>query len=289
MKPKTKIEPWLFVLPAMLVYILTVLIPILWSLTYSFFSYNGLDRMKFIGLDNYTRMLSDAVFKTAVVNNLFFMIIGSVFQVGVGLLLAVILTSIRRGNNILRVVYFIPCIISSMAICQIFSKLLSIQPQGVVNFVFAQLGLHQQAFLTEPHLTLLLVTLIDGYKFCGLYMVIFYSALMSIDKEVIEAAYIDGCGWMQSYRYVKFPMIKSVFFVSLVIVVNGTLKGFDISYILTKGGPGTSSELVATYMYKTAFNMVDFGYGSALSVFLVVESLIAVGILQYVSAKNTAR
>jgi raffinose/stachyose/melibiose transport system permease protein len=109
---------------------------------------------------------------------------------------------------------------------------------------------------------------------------------MAIPKDVVEAAYIDGCTWLKQYIYIKLPMIRGIFFTVLVILVNGTLKGFDVSYILTAGGPGSASELVATYMYKTAFNSTNFGYGSAISVFLLVESLIAVSFVRFFQGRS---
>src|SRR5699024_2037275 len=121
----------------------------------------------------------------------------------------------------LRVIYFIPCIISSMAICKIFEKLLSVQPRGVLVAITDILGLPQHAFLSDPDWALTFVTLIDGYKFCGLYMVIFYSAFMNVDKEVLESAYLDGCSWFQQLIYIKFPLIKNIFFMVLIILVNG--------------------------------------------------------------------
>ena len=113
----------------------------------------------------------------------------------------------------------------------------------------------------------------------------FLFRVLSVDQSVIEAAYIDGCSWWQSYRHIKLPMIKNIFFVVLVLLVNGTLKGFDISYILTSGGPGTSSELVATYLYKTAFSSMKYGYGSTIAVFLVIECLLAVGIVRFIAGR----
>ena len=280
MKPRNKWEPWLFSTPALIVYISVVIIPVLWSLVYSFYDWNGIGSMEFAGLDNYARMFTDRTLGASIVNNLIFMAVGTVFQILSGLIMAIILSNITCGSNLMRVIYFIPCIISSMAICKIFDKLLSVQPQGVVAALMQVLGMEQIALLSEPNWALLVVTLIDGYKFCGLYMVIFYSAFMSISNDVVEAAYIDGCNWMQQYLYIKLPMIKNILFIALVFVINGTLKGFDVSYILTNGGPGNASELVATYMYKTAFNSTRFGYGSALSVFLLIESLIAVGFVR---------
>ena len=111
MKPRNKIQPLPFVLPALFIYILTVIIPILWSMGYSLFSWNGIGDMKFIGLENYVRMFQDETFREAVVNNLKFVVLGSLFQLCAGLILAILLTHISKGGNILRVIYFIPCFI----------------------------------------------------------------------------------------------------------------------------------------------------------------------------------
>ena len=268
----------MFVLPALIVYILTVIVPILWSMGYSFFSWNGISDMKFVGLENYIRMFQDNTFLTAIVNNLKFVLIGSIFQITVGLLLAILLEHITRGKNVMRVIYFVPCIISSMAICQILSKMLSAQPQGLVCYIMEKIGMEPIALLANSKTALLTITLIDGYKYCGLYMIIFYSAFVSISKDVIEAATMDGCNVLQQYRYIKFPLIKNIFSIVIVMLVNGCLKTFDVFYILDN--KSRSTEMVATYMYKTAFNSADFGYGSALSVFLVVECLAAVAIIQ---------
>ena len=289
MRPRNKWEPWLFSAPALIVYVCIVLVPVVWSIVYSVFDWNGISAMKFVGLQNYSRMFGDEVFKISFFNNLFFMAVGTIYQVFTGLIMAIILTNITKGNNILRVMYFIPCIISSMAICKIFEKLLSVEPQGVLAAIMEGMGMEPIALLSEPKWALLVVTLVDGYKFCGLYMVVFYSAFMAISNDVVEAAYIDGCTWGQQYRYIKLPMIKNIFFVVLVIVINGTLKSFDVSYILTNGGPGSASELVATYTYKTAFSSTQFGYGSALSVFLLVESLVAVGIIRIFQQRAAKR
>lgn len=287
MKPKRKIEPWLFIFPALIVYICVVLIPMVWSVGYSLFEWNGIGDKLFAGLDNYARLFQDKTLRTAFGNNIFFMIVGTAFQLFMGLFMATLLSSIRRGSNLFRVIYFIPCIISSMAICKIFEKLLSVQPMGVIAAVMQWLGMEPVAFLSDFNYALPCVTLIDGYKFCGLYMVIFYAALVSVPQDIVEAAYIDGCTWFRAYVHVKLPMIKNIFFVVLVILVNGTLKSFDVSYILTNGGPGNATELVATYMYKTAFSMSNFGYGSTLAVFILIESLLAVGIVKLIQKKAT--
>ena len=144
----------------------------------------------------------------------------------------------------------------------------------------AGLAAWKGAPLSDPHLALVIVTLVDAYKFCAIYMVIYYSALLAVDAEVLDAAAIDGANWWQQYVYVKFPLIKGVILVTVVMLISGTLKGFDVSYILTGGGPGAASELVSTYLYKTIFTSSNFGYGSAIAVFLAIECLVIVAIIR---------
>ena len=150
MKPKRKIEPWLYLLPALAVYLFVVIVPVIWSLVYSFFDWNGIGAMKFSGFNNYTRLFFDGKMIASILNNLKFMALGTVVQVFMGLAMATLLYSITKGSNTLRVLYFIPCIISSMAICKIFEKLLSVQPQGLVAAIVVALGQKPIAVLSSP-------------------------------------------------------------------------------------------------------------------------------------------
>lgn len=286
MKAKKKqIAPWLFSGPALVVYILVVIIPIIYSLVFSFYDYSGVGNMTFNGINNYINMFRDGTFRVAIKNNLYLMAGSTTIQMLIGLGLAILLSNIRKFTNVLRVAYFVPCIISSAAICQIFSRMFSIVPEGVIPAMMRLVGLKQIAFLSETDWALLIVIMLDAFKFVGMHMLIFYSGLMDIDASVVEAAIVDGCGWWKLHTQIKIPMIMNIIIMELVLLINGTLKAFDISYILTKGGPGTTTELVATYMYKTSFGMAKFGVGSAMSVFLAVESLLAVGIVRYIGKK----
>ena len=282
---KKQAAPWLFSGPALLVYIFVVIVPVLYSLTYSFYDYNGIGEMTFNGLANYRDMFSDGTFRTAVRNNLLLMGGSTVIQMVLGLGLAILLSNIRRFANALRVAYFVSCIISSAAICQIFSRMFSIVPEGVIPALMRLIGLEPVAFLSDSHWALTVVILLDAFKYVGMHMLIFYSGLMDIDTSVVEAAIVDGCGWWKLHTKIKIPMIMNIVMMELVLLVNGTLKAFDISYILTKGGPGTTTELVATYMYKTSFGMTKYGSGSAMAVFLAAESLLAVGLVRFIGGK----
>ncbi len=274
---------WLFVFPALLVFTALVIAPILWSLSLSLVRWNGLGKQVFVGFGNYLQMLRDKVFIEAFFNTLFFSVVGSAVQLFIGMAMAVSLLSIRSFRNLIRVAYFVPAVVSSVAIAQIFGQVLAVQPEGLVNALLGALGLGQfkAAFLSEPKLTLLIVTLVDAYKFCAIYMAIYYSALISIDSEMLDASLVDGANWLQQLLLVRIPAIRASIAVTIVLVVSGTLKGFDVSFVLTGGGPGASSELVSTYLYKSLFNSSNFGYGSAIAVFLAIECLLVVIVLRW--------
>jgi len=274
---------WLFVLPALLVFTALVIAPILWSLSLSLVRWNGLGKQVFVGFGNYLQMLRDKVFVEAFFNTLFFSVVGSVVQLLAGMAMAVSLLAIRRFRNLIRVAYFVPAVVSSVAIAQIFGQVLAVQPEGLVNALLGAVGLGQYkaAFLSERRLTLLIVTLVDAYKFCAIYMAIYYSALISIDSEMLDASLVDGANWLQQLLLVRIPAIRATIAVTIVLVVSGTLKGFDVSFVLTGGGPGASSELVSTYLYKSLFNSSNFGYGSAIAVFLAIECLLVVIALRW--------
>lgn len=289
MKKKYNIEPWLFVSPAFIVYALIVIIPIVWSTYYSLFDWTGIGRMKFVGLKNFQKQFTDTTFHSVILNNFAYTFINTIMQIVIGILLAILIMNIAKGKDLIKTLYFTPCIVSSIAICQVFEKLFSKEPLGVVNALLSGLGAEswQRAFTADPKLSLLVVSFVEFYKWSALYMIIYYSAFISISEDIIEASVIDGARGWQQYAYIRMPLIKNIVFITLVMIVNGTLKGFDVPYILTNGGPGYSSELVATYMYKQLFTQMNYGYGSSLAMFLVVECLIAVGIIGLLSPKES--
>ena len=280
MDPKNRLEPWLYCAPALLIYIFIVVVPVILSLYQCLYKWDGITEMRFIGFGNLFEMFSDRIFFTAFKNNLLYSLISVAYQFTFGMLLAIILTSITFARNFLKVMCFIPCVISTVAISQIFMQLLAVSPMGVINVLIDVLGMKPTPFLAQENTALISVALVDGYKYCGIYMVIFVSAFAAISPEIEDAALIDGCNWFQKYFRIKIPMIRDVCIISLVMLFSGTLKAFEIPFVMTNGGPGASSELMSTYMYKTSFNAMSFGYGSMLAVFIFVECLIVVSIIR---------
>lgn len=281
MRLHKKYEPFLFLLLPLVVYLSVVSIPIFFSVYYSFTNWNGISEMTFVGLDNYAKMFQDENLWVCLLNNLKYTLINVVYQIGIGLLMAILVEKISKGKNLIRVLFFTPVIVSSMAMSQTFKKLLGINPDGVFNALLSAIGMedHKVAFLASMEITLYVVALVEAYKFSGLYLVIFHSAFTSVDSEVLEAATIDGANAVQIYTKIKLPLIRGIIVSSIILVVNGTLKAFEVPFILTNGGPGYTSELAATYMYKMSFNNMDYGYGSSLSILIVFECVIIIGII----------
>lgn len=270
-----------FLLPCLLFYLFSVFYPIEESIRLSFMKWGGLGAKKFVGFQNYIKLFQDKVFYTAFFNNLIYLAIVVCMQVLIGLLFAVLLTYIRRGATLIKTLYYVPCIITTVAVTQMFRSIYAVQPEGIINQVLKAFGLGRFAtsWLTNTKTVLACVSIPEGWRYSGLYMVIFYAALISVDPEICEAARVDGANAWQTLFRVKIPMIKEVLLLVLTMALTGALRGFDIPYILTNGGPGNVSELMSTYMYKKAFGSNQFGYGSAIAVFIIVESMLVVAIL----------
>ena len=271
-----------FILPALLFYILIVFFPIFQSLLYSFYSWDGITNKEFLGITNYINLFKDRVFLQAFVNNLGYAVIVILMQVFIGLVVAILLTYVTRGREVIRTLYFTPAVIATVAVTQLFRNIYSFEPIGIINIVLKFIGLENltTAWLSNPKTALIVVSVTEGWRFIGLYMIIFYIALISLHKDVLDAARIDGASEIKLLWYVKLPLIKPIIGMSLILCVIGVLRGFDIPYLLTGGGPGNLTELVSTYMYKKAFSSMQYGYGSAIAVFIIIESLIAVALVR---------
>ncbi|TCT33062.1 carbohydrate ABC transporter permease [Martelella mediterranea] len=268
---------WLiFVGPALAYYGVIVLFPILQSLWLSLFSWNGITPAKFAGLANYREMLGDRFFWEAVRHNLVYVVVVVATQILGGLLLALILLNLRRGQNLVKTLFYVPVIIVTVAIAQMFRMIYSLQPEGLINVVLSFLGLggFTDAWLSNPHTALFAVSLPEGWRFTGLYMIIFHAALMAIPSELEDAARIEGVNELQLNWYIRLPFIRNILLLATVMATTGALRGFDIPYIIN--APSGYTEIVTTYMYDKAFSSLQYGYGSAISIFIIFECVVFV-------------
>ena len=276
-----------FLLPAFIVYSVIVMVPILVSIYYSCLDWNGIGKKTFVGLNNYIKLFGDSVFRQAFGNNIIYIIIVMLLQLGFGFSIAVLLTYLKKGRGFIQTVYYIPSVITVIAISQLFTGFYSYEPLGLFNIFRKMLGMEPVAFLSEYKTVLWAVASVEGWQYIGIYMIIFYSALVSVSPDILEAARIDGATELQILVKIRVPAIANVIMLSCILSLVGALRGFAAPMNMTKGGPNHRSEILATYMYKKAFTSRDYGYGSAIAVIIVILSIIGVLLIsKYMDGEN---
>ena len=276
-----------FLLPAFIVYSVIVMVPILVSIYYSCLDWNGIGKKTFVGFNKYIKLFGDSVFRQAFGNNIIYIVIVMVLQLGFGFIIAVLLTYLKKGRGFIQTVYYIPSVITVIAISQLFTGFYSYEPLGLFNIFRKMLGMEPIAFLSEYKTVLWAVASVEGWQYIGIYMIIFYSALVSVSPDILEAARIDGATELQILVKIRIPAIANVIMLSCILSLVGALRGFAAPMNMTKGGPNHRSEILATYMYKKAFTSRDYGYGSTIAVIIVILSIIGVLLIsKYMDGEN---
>ena len=265
----------LFLLPALSLYAIFVLFPIVQAVHYSFFKWNGLTPLTdFVGLANYQRALAEPVFQGAVQHNVFVIVLSLIVQIPFALGLALILSRKFRGRAVLRLVFFAPYVIAEVITGVVWSLLL--QPSGLADGLLHAIGLGSlyQPWLADPNTVMLAMFFIISWKYFGFHMILLLAGLQGIPREIEEAALIDGAGRWQAFRYVTLPLIGPTLRVSVFLSVIGALQLFDLVWVMTGGGPLTSTTTMAVNMFKSGFEEQQMGYGSALAVLLFLCALV---------------
>lgn len=243
--------------------------------------------MEYIGLANFTKLFKDRVFSLALKNNLKYVVIVVGMQICLGFLLALMLVYTRRFRALVQTLYFIPSVITVIAISQLFRSFYSVRPVGLFNMIIKMCGGKSVDFLARFDTVLPAVAAVEGWQYIGIYMVIFYSALIAISDDIIEAARIDGASEKRILFTIRIPNIVNVIGLSLILSVVGALRGFASIMNMTKGGPSNRSEILSTYLYKTAFTNMKIGYGSAIAVVIMLISLVCVFLVnRFTSAED---
>lgn len=275
-KKKMNRDRWItniiFLLPGLFFMIFYVVYPIFFTGYLSFFEWNGFDPVKkFVGLKNWMGLFGDRVFFKGLLNNLWIVVLSVAIQIPVGFLLAAFLMEKKRFSKILKTIYFLPMLMSAVSIGILFKYIL--EPNfGLVSFVWQQVAGSPIDLLGNTATALVTVILVICWEYIPFYMVLFLSGIATISVDLREYAKVEGAGNLQYYLYIAIPMLKENIFTAVTLSVIGSLKYFDLIYVLTNGGPMSSTELMATYMYKNAFRMWKMGYGStiAIAMFFVV-------------------
>jgi raffinose/stachyose/melibiose transport system permease protein len=272
---RRRVETGLFVAPALLLYLLFVLLPIVLAGYYSFWHWSGLGPLTdFIGLDNYVRAFQDDVFRGAILHNGILVVLSLVVQLPLGLALALLLNGRIRGRGALRLVYFAPYVLSEVITAVIW--LLMLQPDGLVDKAFKAAGLGGlvHLWLADTRLVLYTMFVVITWKYLGWAIILFLAGLQGIPGELLEAAAVDGASPWQRLRHITLPLLGPTIRIWMFLSIIGALQLFDLIWIMTMGGPAGASGTMATYLIDRGFRRYEFGYGSAVAVILFMISLV---------------
>lgn len=283
----TNIAAAVFLLPVILIMVGFVLYPIIQSFNISLHNWNGITVDKqFIGLDNWVKLLKDTSFWAAFKNNILIMVLSIIIQIPIGLAEATFIEFIGRKATIFKVFWFVPMLISSIAIGFLFTYALA-SNGGIVSFFSKLFGGGNIDLLGNPNTALFTVILVIAWQFVPFYMVYSMAAYTNISEDVYEAATIDGATRGQYFRSIALPLLTPSLKSAAILSMVGSLKYFDLIYVMTGGGPGTSTELMATYMYKQSFSQFNMGYGSAVAggMFLLITFL-SLGTMKLLNRKE---
>jgi raffinose/stachyose/melibiose transport system permease protein len=269
----------LYVLPALILILLLIYIPIVLTGYYGLMEWNGIGKMKFIGLANYIELVQDKMFWKSTWHSILLGLFSTLSLFGY-LILSLILASKIKGANFLRKIYLIPMLLSSVAIGQLWAKIFD-PTNGMINRLLVLLGVENPPlWLADADIVLFALFIPIVWQYAGFYIIIFYAALKNVPEELIEAAKIDGASPTQIAYKIRIPLIADVIKVMIILAVVGSLKYFDLIFVLTGGGPNGASEVMASYMYKEAFSKYNFGYGSAIGFGLLIICLVMTWLIQ---------
>jgi len=277
----------LFLLPALIIFLLFVIYPIFRSIYFSMFDWNGLGpAVDFVGSQNFKDILADKVFIKATGNILLIIVFSVGAQLPLALALAVLVGRDLPGRGIFRTIFFMPYVLSEINVAIMWMLLYNPDPdRGLLNAIAVLLGGEPIGWLSNTNLVLISVFIALTWKYFGFHMLLYLAGLQNIPLELEEAATIDGANSFQNFYYITLPLLGSTIRTSVYLSVLGSIQQFIMVWIMTKGGPVNASETLATYMYRFGFVRFQLGYGSAVAIYMFILCLIFSLIYQYLTRK----
>ena len=266
----------LFLIPAIVLFLLFVVYPIFQSIYYSLFNWKGFGpAVDFVGLENFKKILTDRVFLIALRNGFLIITFSLVFQLPLSLGLAVLVGRDLPGRVFFRTIFFMPYVLSEVITAIMWLFLYNADPErGFVNALLVLIpGLKAQAWLGNTSLVMPAVFVALTWKYFGFHMLLYLAGLQNIPVEIEEAGRIDGANAFQNFFYITLPLLGSTIRTSVYLSVLGSIQQFILVWIMTKGGPVNASETLATYMYRFGFVRFQLGYGSAVAIYMFLICL----------------
>jgi raffinose/stachyose/melibiose transport system permease protein len=281
----------LFVAPALLLFGVFVLWPMLSAFYFAFTKWDGFVAPVWVGIANFQRAFADITHLMSYVHVTLYILGTLVLEVSFGLVVAVLLNSDRRGFALMRGMFFSPVVLSMTAAGVLWAFVLDYR-SGLLNSTLKAIGLGDwaQPWLSQGSTALIAIMFVSGWKYAGFYMVIFFAALRRIPRNLYEAARLDGAGPVTQFFYITVPLLRQNVLVAVLLAITGGFAGFDLFFTMTNGGPFSATEVPATWIMKQAFDQNQLSYGIALTVILtVVVIAISLVYLRFSERANVTR
>lgn len=274
---KTK-SRYLFMVPALLIYCMIVIGPALYSVSLSFFKWNGLGEKTFVGLKNYVNLFTkDVVFQTALVNNLIWIVLTVVFTTSAALALAMVLNRSFKGRVVYRAIFYFPYMLSWVVVGIIWKWIYN-PGMGFLDEFLKMIGLGDLniTWLSDPKIALYCVFIAALWQGVGQPMLYFLAGLQSIPQELYEAAKVDGAGKVSLFIHITIPQLKETFVIVFATLVIAAMKVYDVIYVMTGGGPANSTQTLASYMYSQTFSYSNLGTGSTVATIMMAVMMVII-------------
>jgi raffinose/stachyose/melibiose transport system permease protein len=266
----------MFILPMLVLLGGFLFYPLVYGIALSAHDSQGFEPTQFVGLDNYVRaILGDAVFHRSLLNTIVFTVAAVVLQTGIGLFLAVLVAGVRRGRTFFLVAFFAPFVLASVAVGAVW-KFLYAPFFGIAATMGSALGFDTSTIapLADADTALWAVMAAFLWRFAGFSMVVYVAAIQALSRDYYDLAVLEGATWFQRLRHITWPLLWPQTFTLVLLSTIGTLRIFDMVWIMTAGGPAHATETVATHVYTTAFRFLDIGYAQAMAMILLVVILV---------------
>ena len=279
----------LFVLPAFILFLAFFIYPIYTAIDNSFTSWNGISKdVKYIGFDNYATAMSDVAFWKSVKNNVYFILFSCLVQVPLIVIFSLLIANVKRLKGLYKTAVFAPSIMSTAVIGILWGFIYN-PDFGLMNQLLGLFGVEPIYWLSDKNWAMLSILITNAWQWTGFYIVMVLAAIISIPKELDEAAAIDGAtGWQRAMK-ITLPLVMPIISVVIMLSIAGAMKAADIILVMTKGGPAGSTDVMATYMIRYAITSFKHGFGNSIAVLIFIFTMIITALYQVLIARRNER
>ena len=262
-----KVVPYLYILPNMILFMVSMIIPVFMALYYSFMDWKGIGDPVFTGLENYQWLFTDDTFWKSLWNTAYYTLATVPFIMVLALFLAMLLNMALPLKGVFRAAIYLPAVVSTVVVGMIFTWLFQDQV-GLINYLLNLLGIESIQWANDPKFAMIMLVAATIWQRTGYNMVIYLAGLQGISQEYYEAAIVDGASNWQRFRYLTLPLLKTTHVFVMITCIIHSFRSFDLVYTMTKGGPLNSTKTMVMYIYELAFTRSQFGRASAAGVAL---------------------